>query len=223
MGHWDEACFLCGITQTGPSDFATDIGYAITTLVDALLEHFPDILSTISNVETEDDLQSLLTTILEKTPPYHLEISSMAFRDCIAIGYFSDTGATPRKTVDDPTVKLRLPDGQFVTTRCVDDPAYGEFGQEIVEIHDPNTGEVKKFWEERISRTGGLLQGGFGNFFLSKCCLGFLERWIDRTRLPPMWDGRCLSFVGELWEIINSRETGRSECSLPSYCTSCFI
>ena len=63
-----------------------------------------------------------------------------------------------------------------------------------------------------MSRTGAYWQTGIGNFFLSECCYKFLEAWIARPGLPPMWDGRSLSFAGELWEVVNSRETGRSEC-----------
>lgn len=209
MGHWDEVCFICGVAPIGPNEFTTDLDLAVENLVDSLLKHSPDILSTTSDVDTKDDLESLLIAILEERAPDDLEISSAAFEKCIAIGYFDDDGATPRETVDDSNIKFRFPDGQFVKTRLVDYPNCGEFWQEVVKKSNPDTGEVDEVREETISRTSANFQDGFGNFFLSKCCLKFLEGWIDRARLPSMWDGRCLSFIGELWEIVNSRETGR--------------
>lgn len=212
MACWeaDEVCFLCGVTPNGPSKLTTkDLDGTVSNLVDALLEHFPDILSTTENVETKDDLHSLLNTILKETAPDDLENLSGAFQDCIAIGYFDEDGGTPREAVGDSITEFRFPDGQFVKTRLVDYANCGEFWEEVVRKPNPNTGEVEEVKEQNISRTGAAFQGGFGNFFLSRCCLAFLEGWIDRTQLPPMWDGRHLSFVGELWEIVNSRETGR--------------
>lgn len=209
MGHWDEVCFICGVAPIGPKEFTTDLDLAVENFVDSLLEHFPNILSTMSNVDTKDDLQSFLITILEQGAPDDLEISSAAFENCIAVGYFDNDGATPREIVGDSNIKFRFPDGEFVETRLVDYPNCGEFWQEVFKMPNPDTGEVEEVREENISRTSANFQDGFGNFFLSECCLRFLEGWIDYARLPLMWDGRCLSFVGELWEIVNSRETGR--------------
>ncbi|KAF7770262.1 hypothetical protein Agabi119p4_6236 [Agaricus bisporus var. burnettii] len=174
MGHFDEVCFLCGVAPIGPSEFTSDPDLVAEGLADALLEHFPNILSALPTCETKKELEAYLEAIFEEEDPQDFNELSLAFFRCIAIGYFDDDGNTPRKGVDDPAVKFIFPDGQFVKKRWVDDPECGEF-QTVYRKNGSDTEE------------------------------------IDRTTLPPMWDERQLSFVGELWEIINSRKTGRKD------------
>ncbi|KAI0795361.1 hypothetical protein BC629DRAFT_1262457, partial [Irpex lacteus] len=48
------------------------------------------------------------------------------------------------------------------------------------------------------------------NFFVHERCYYYLKTWIDHATLPPSHDGRLLSFAGELYELLNSREKQRS-------------
>ncbi|KAF8903674.1 hypothetical protein CPB84DRAFT_1677885 [Gymnopilus junonius] len=49
----------------------------------------------------------------------------------------------------------------------------------------------------------------FGNFFLSEGCFHYLEAWLDFSSLPKTQHDQYLSFAGELYEVLNSREEGR--------------
>jgi hypothetical protein len=213
MGHFDEVCFLCGVTPSGPSEF-TDPDDNAESLTDALLKHFPDILPNIPTCKTQKELQAYLEEMFKKILEEFDDFNGLsdAFRDCIAIGYFDDDGGAPREEVVDPEIKCLFPDGRFVTKRWVGEPSCGQFRTVYWNIA-PETGEMGELWEEigQLTRTGSITQRGFGNFFLSECCFGFLEGWIERAALPPMWDERQLSFIGELWEIVNSRKSGRGE------------
>ncbi|KAF9447896.1 hypothetical protein P691DRAFT_730601, partial [Macrolepiota fuliginosa MF-IS2] len=211
MGHFDEVCLLCGISPVPPSELTPDPEGTTNALVGSLLKAFPDILSEVDGeLASEENLHTFLLDIIEDADlePGDLQQCGRAFCTCIAVGYFDDDGAVPRELADDPITKYRIPDGRFVTTRVVDDPSCGEFRSEVIRRTN-NVGEVVSEEADRMSRTGAYWQDGFGNFFLSECCYLYLEAWIDRARLPPMWDARVLSFEGELYEIINSRETGR--------------
>lgn len=212
MGHFDEVCLLCGASPIPPRGFTNASDISAEELVSSLLEHFPNILEEcqVEGIESQEDLEGHLADIMDELEE-ELGFCGAAFTQCIAIGYFNDDGATPHEEVPkDTIVGRRIPDGQFVTTRLVDDPNCGDFEEEIVQKKGDD-GVVTGVHENRMARTGAYWQGGIGNFFLSECCYKFLEAWIVRPDLPPMWDGRSLSFVGELWEVINSRETGRSE------------
>ncbi|KAF8154075.1 hypothetical protein B0H34DRAFT_625295, partial [Crassisporium funariophilum] len=48
------------------------------------------------------------------------------------------------------------------------------------------------------------------NFWVSEGCFHYLQAWIDFARLPAASHNRKLSFSGELYEVVNSRETGRN-------------
>jgi hypothetical protein len=208
MGNFDEVCFLCGVSPVGPAEFSTSPSLTAEDLANALLEHFSDILSAIPTCQTKEDLEAFLESMFMEDDPENFDDLSKAFNDCIAIGYFDLDGDAPRKEVDDPAVKFLFPDGRFVKKRLVDDPSCGEFRM-VNWDNDTDTEGVGE--TEDMSRTGASFQGGFGNFFLSRCCFGFLEGWIERDALPLMRDGRQLSFIGELWEIVNSRESGRGK------------
>jgi hypothetical protein len=213
MGHFDEVCFLCGVSPRGPDEFSRDSDDSAEDLADALLKHFPNVVSDVPTCKTREDLQAYLEAMFKKVLEDFDDFKELshAFRDCIAIGYFDDDGGTPCKEADDPAVKYLFPDGRFVGKRWVDEPSCGQFLTVYWNINS-ETGEEGDVYEtEEITRTSSIIQRGFGNFFLSECCFGFLEGWIERAALPLMWNGRQLSLIGELWEIINSRKTGRSE------------
>jgi hypothetical protein len=155
------------------------MGHFDEDLANALLNHFPGILSAIPIFDTKEDLEAFLEAMLEDKDPENFDDLSKAFHECIAIGYFEDDGDVPRKEVDDPAIKYVFPDGQYVKKRWVDDPFCGEF-RKVYWYNDSDIEGVGDIREtEDMSRTGASFQGGFGNFFLSGCCFRFLEGWID--------------------------------------------
>jgi hypothetical protein len=214
MGHFDEVCLLCGISPSPPSGFSNCTDIAAEELVESLLEHFPTILeeSQVENAKSEEDLQEFLNDIMDEIDLEYSESCGAAFGRWIAFGYFDDDSdeGCPHEDDSDPIVKRKIPDGKFVTTRAVDWANCGDFEREVIRKTDVD-GAVVEQLEKIITRTGSYWQQGIGNFFLSGCCFQFLQAWIPVEGLPPMWDGRKLSFAGELWEVLNSRETGRSE------------
>ncbi|KAF5348111.1 hypothetical protein D9756_010768 [Leucocoprinus leucothites] len=210
MGHFDEVCLLCGVTPVPPTGFTNNCDITAEELVSELLERFPSIVDEcqIEGINSKDDLEKYLAELMAEYEDY-FELGD-AFQRCIAIGYFSgNDGEVPCEEVPkDPIVMLRIPDGKFVTTRVVDDPECGDFSEVVIQRQGED-GVIVEEKEERLTRTRW--NGpGIGNFFLSESCYLFLQAWIGLEGLPPMWDGRKLSFVGELWEVINSRETGRN-------------
>ncbi|KAF5349236.1 hypothetical protein D9756_009414 [Leucocoprinus leucothites] len=215
MGHFDEVCLLCGISPHPPRDFTSAPDLTAEELVDALLSLCPTIVQDCQleeaegNVHSKEGLESFLTDLIYEFQDFSYDFAS-AFSNSIAIGYFDDDGAVPHLIIDgDPIARKRIPDGQFVTTRIVESAECGEF-EKVVVKKEGEDGTVIKVSEKRMSRTCAYWQGGIGNFFLSEACYRFLEAWIVREYLPPMWDGRVLSFAGELWEVVSSRETGRN-------------
>jgi hypothetical protein len=167
----------------------------------------------VENANSEQDLQDFLNEIMDKIDDSeHIESCGSAFKRCIAFGYFDDDNheGCPYEDDSDRIVKRRIPDGKFVTTRIVDLGTGGNFGREAIRTKDADGALVEQL-ERRRTRTSSLQQDGIGNFFLSECCFQFIQAWIPIEDLPPMWDGRELSFAGELWEVLNSREKGRSE------------
>ncbi|PPQ96046.1 hypothetical protein CVT26_004679 [Gymnopilus dilepis] len=222
MGHYDELCLLCGISPIPLSDIYTDPSYGAEDLAEKVIEYDSTLLEDMDL--DEEGLQEVLYRALSAESADGLDWFTRpgwrweGFTRCIAVGHFVVDGDTPHEIVRvDEGCMRKIPDGQGVETRLVDDANCGEFRRVIDETIDEE-GNVIETKEEKLSRTSSTnyiydklhdLEDSFGNFFVSEGCYHYLQAWLDFAQLPPAQHDRQLTFAGELYEVINSRQQGR--------------
>lgn len=226
MGHWDELCLLCGISPVPPAELFLDPGFGIEELADEIEAYDPALLSDLC-IEREE-LEDLLHSAIELFPDMDsLKLEPLwdckMFNDCVAIGHFDEDNDqdTPHKIEKTETGWMRrIPDGVGVEMRFVRGPMCGEFDTVVIPANLVNeTAEAELTKLSRTSSSNYLYRElgrspGFGNFFLSRVCYHYLHAWINFARFPAPSHNRNLSFVGELYEVVNSQLEGRGQ----SYC-----
>ena len=212
MGSWDELCLLCGVAASGgplclfPSkDLADEIERIAQDVQDQ------EALSELTNEEVEVIVRGCLdyvqtihsqTRIFEK-PGWVPDGTSEGNRICLAIGHFGREG--------DPIIQNhRVLDGRGVEVREVCHGSCGSFNDDTKVVYE---GEILLFRHLNCSAT----TQDNPNFFLCKHCFYYLLSWIPiHCDLPGAF--RALSaaneltlFIGELYELVNSRKERRRE------------
>lgn len=207
MGSWDELCLVCGICPGGGpyallspyqlEDEARKIAAEIEEGNEELVAIVKDALQASFSPD-EKTLGFRHDWLPDGVGSVSGEKHHYATGKCIAIGYFADIGWAP-------VHGSKVPDGRHVQIRQVTEDSGGSFAALV--CTDGPWSETLDYWPSNCSTAEGLNP----NFFVHERCYYYLKTWIAHTSLPPSHDGRTLSFAGELYELLNSREEQRSE------------
>ncbi|KAF8155696.1 hypothetical protein B0H34DRAFT_860014 [Crassisporium funariophilum] len=217
MRQFDELCLICGISAIPPDSIWTDESFGIKDLCKKLRKYDPEILNDLKI--DEDGLQDILHRAFNSDPSDHPAFDDTSvwswphFRDGIAIGQ-------PLHEEDDD-ISGKIPDGVDVQTAIVRGAEYGRFGTFVLKGPVQDGAEPTEVVEQRVTYTASnnyssdSREHGFGNFWVSEGCFHYLQAWIDFEGLPRPSHSRPLSFAGELYEVVNSREDGRWDGVVP--------
>lgn len=205
---WDELCCVCGVCPGGGP-------YSLLDRHEAH-EHWQARTIASEIKEGDEQLVKIVRDALDAS--FSPDEKQLGFRhDWLPEGMGSTSAealhySTGRQVVvgyfkkDEGGVLVRagqIPSGEHIQVRQVCGYNGGDFTT-VVCTYGP--------WDEReIYETSycSVRNIPIANTPVCERCYYFLRSWIDWSSLPPARNGRTLSFPGELYELVNSREKER--------------